>query len=85
MPPHASLVLAFLCYIAQASSELRSNSTNAGVWGGHARSLLGVFPTATALPQGLLLPLTPRHNVARGRGLLRSGMLPVDGSVSEMG
>jgi len=40
------------------------------------------FPGAQAVPGGLVLPLSARHNVARGRGLrARAGVLPVGGSL----
>jgi len=49
------------------------------------RLLEQAFPGSHAVAGGVLLPLTTRHNIARGRGLLRSGVLPVDGSVNEIG
>lgn len=36
-------------------------------------------------PAGFIVPLDARHGVVRSRGLLRSGTLPVLGSVREVG
>mmetsp|Transcript_22652 Transcript_22652/g.62543 ORF Transcript_22652/g.62543 Transcript_22652/m.62543 type:complete len:640 (-) Transcript_22652:415-2334(-) len=91
------LALLFLCDLqhhAHAWSQLASSTvdafananTSAPLAPGEGRRLLKqAFPGAEAVDGGVALPIAARHNLARGRGLLRSGVLPVDGSVNEVG
>ncbi|KAF5836020.1 aspartic peptidase domain-containing protein [Dunaliella salina] len=94
---HLLVALAALCDLhppALAWTQLFSSTagafatTNASApvsQDGARRLLEQAFPGAAAVQGGVALPIAARHNVARSRGLLRSGVLPVDGSVNEVG
>ena len=87
--PLLTQLLTLFAYLGTTHAGVVERSARAPVGDAHStaarRAVLAAFPGAQAVHGGILLPIQPRHNVARGRGLLRSGVLPVDGSVNEVG